>query len=326
MSRFKRLAHIVLTKACSMTLVSVSVMTSHNHVCAKLDKEKPDTQSISGGPFDLNVPPSQTEAQARGGFVLLIVLEWLTFLLLVVAQITAATRTAILISSNIHTRAVAEAQADGAANEAIFNVLAQNWNADGITHIIRGPQAVSEVRVENEGGRIDPNVAPVILLQALLSGCGARPAIARDVATTILEWRSINIRQLAGSDQGSRYRAAGRPYTAPNTRFVSVDELGLVLGMTPELLACLEPHVSVYSLSVPSVASTSDPVVRQALARAYPYDTAQPVATAETQVEVVRIIATARGPDGSKFRRVAIVRIASTDPSESFTYRILSWE
>lgn len=264
-------------------------------------------------------------ARAEKGFVLLIVLWWLVFLAFVATQITANTHRTILISSNVGSHAVAEAQADGAVNEAIFRVLAKQWKADGAVHVVRGPQGVAEVRIDDEGGKVDPNVAPALLMQALLVECGATPTAAGELSTAISAWRSLDLLQSVSTAQASQYRAAGRNYLPPNTRFVSVDELGLVLGMTSTLLACLEPHVSVYSLSVPSVQTTADPMVRIALMEAYPFDTPQPSLTLR-DATVIRATATARTVSGSQFSRVAVVRVGPAEPDDQFIYRILSWE
>jgi general secretion pathway protein K len=260
------------------------------------------------------------------GFVLLIVLWWLAFLIFLGTQITAATRTAILISSNIRTSAVAEAQANGAVNEAIFQVLAQQWKADGTTHFVRGTQAVTAVRITDEGDRIDPNVAPVILMQALLRECGATPKAAEEIAAAIFDWRSIEMLQSVGTAKASQYIAAALGYVPPHSRFVSVDELGLVIGMTQGLLACIAPHVSVYSLSVPSAQTTADPVVRQALSEAYPYDPTQAADATGHEVAVIRVTATTQAEGGGRFRRIAVVRIAPAEPDDHFVYEILAWE
>jgi general secretion pathway protein K len=257
--------------------------------------------------------------------VLLIVLWWLVLLVFMATQITAGTRMTVMIASNIRTSAVAEAEADGGVNEAIFQVLAQRWKADGAAHFVRRPWAVTEVRIDDEGDRIDPNVAPAVLVQALLQECGAGPRAAAELAIAISEWRSVDLLQSTGRAKAPQYRAAGLAYAPPNARFVSVDELGLVLGMTPGLLACIAPHVSVFTLSVPSL-QTTDPVVRQALTDAYPDDAAQSVAATVREAAVIRIIATAQALGGSRFRRVAVVRVVPTEPDEGFTYRILSWE
>src|ERR1700756_4574859 len=124
----------------------------------------PNRQDVSDALSNSDASLAPGDTRAEKGFVLLIVLWWVALPLFVGAQITAATRTAILISSNLRSSAVAEAQANGAVNEAIFQVLAGHWRADGAIHFVRRPQVVSEVRIEDEGDRIDPNVAPVVLL------------------------------------------------------------------------------------------------------------------------------------------------------------------
>jgi general secretion pathway protein K len=270
--------------------------------------------------------PARSEARADKGLVLLIVLWWLALLMFLAAQITTATHSSVLIAANIRSSAEAEAQADGAVNEAVFRVLAQEWKADGAIHVLRGARVMTEVRIDDEGGRIDPNVAPVVLMQALLGQCGVPPKTAAELAEAIAEWRSLDLLQTTGAMKGSRYRLSGRSYLPPNTRFVSVDELGLVLGMTPRLLACLEPHVSVYSLSVPSLQTATDPAVRRALTDAYPYDTAQTVAAVVHQVAVIRVTAVARQAGGSAFRRTAVVRVVPAEPDEHFVYKILMWD
>ncbi len=259
-------------------------------------------------------------------FVLLIVLWWLALLVLIATQIITAMRIAVSISANIRSSAIAEAQADAGVNEAVFQVLARVWDADGAAHVVRGPQAVARVWVNDEGDRIDPNVAPALLIQALLRTCGAPPERAGTVANAIVEWRSVDLLRAAGPNTAPAYQAAGRDYLPPNKRFVSVDELGLVLGMTKDLLRCVEPHVTVYSLAVPSLRTTTDPLVRRALTEAYPYESARPIAAAVYQVAVVRITAVVQQPGGGQFRRVAVVRVASAEPDDAFTYKILAWE
>ena len=63
----------------------------------------------------------------------------------------------------------------------------------------------------------------------------------------------------------ARYAAAGRDYAPSGAPFASPDELGAVLGMTPDLLARLKPHLTVFTDGDPSTA-TQDVVVAQALA------------------------------------------------------------
>ena len=109
-------------------------------------------------------PTSSTnhKAEAKNGFALVIVLWWLTLLVFLSTQIIAASRTEVMIASNIRGSTIAEAEADGAVNEAIFQILSGRWGADGARHLIRGAQAVAEVRIDDEGEKVDPNVTPVV--------------------------------------------------------------------------------------------------------------------------------------------------------------------
>jgi len=259
------------------------------------------------------------------GFVLLVVLWWLTLIVFVVAQVGASGRTEVLIATNIRGSAIAEAAADGAINDAIFQNLTHRWPADGATHLLRRPSAVAEVRIDDEGAKLDPNVAPAILMAALLQICGAAPQTAERLALAISEWRSLDILRPFGGEQAPQYRAAGLPYLPPNKRFVSKDELGLVIGMTPQLLGCISPHISVYSLSVPSLQQTVDQVVRTAIMQAYPEDPVGPAGYVR-ETTVIRITAAAHAASGSKFLRVAVVRIAAPDNVERSPYDIVSWE
>jgi general secretion pathway protein K len=259
----------------------------------------------------------------NGGFALLVVLWGIALIVLIVSHIASSSQMEVLIARNIRTSTVAEAAADGAANHAIFLYLAHQWAADGVTHLVRGVQAVSEVRIENEDARIDPNVAPSVLIAALLRICGATPRQAERLAVAISEWRSVDVLRPFGGEQAPQYSAAGLPYRPPNKRFVSKDELGLVIGMTPELLSCIRPHISVYSLSVPSLQRTSDQVVRRALMEAYPDDRVGP-AQFTPEAAVIRVSAAAQAA-GGKFLRVGIVRIAVPD-NERTPFEIVSWE
>jgi general secretion pathway protein K len=265
-------------------------------------------------------------ARADAGFALVIVLWWLVLLVLLTTQITSSSHTEVLVAANVRSSAIAEAEADGAVSEAIFQMLTNQWQADGTAHFVRGPQAVAEVRIDDEGEKIDPNVAPLVLMHALLRACGATPKTAEQVSVAIVEWRSLDVLRTTVGERAPQYRLAGLSYIPPNKRFVSEDELGLVLGMTPDLLACLMPHLSVYALSVPSLQSTADRVVQQALTDAYPDNAVYPAAALVHEGAVIRITAAARDASGSKFRRVAVVRIASATTDSDFVYKLLSWE
>jgi len=275
----------------------------------------PSTVSAEGG-----------SPQVQHGFALLIVLWTLVLLALLVTQLTAAGRVETRIAANLRSGAVAEAAADGAVYEALFRLLdgsARHWNTDGSVHRISTPNGVAAVTIRNEAGKVNPNTAPVALLAALLHNVGADPQRAATVAAAIAGWRTNDLPPQLATAGAAQYRAAGRNYGPPGAPFESLDELGLVLGMTPDLLARLIPHLSIYQGGAP-VGAAADPIVRQAIAEAggvgnNPVDAGDPGAT-----PVVSITAEAHAADGSTFTRRAIILIQPT--TDGRPYRMLNWE
>ena len=80
-------------------------------------------------------PPSPTARHRAGGFALIVVLWTLVLIAFIVAHLTASGRTEVQIASNLVANSVAQAAADGAIFEAIFNLSdprpEQRWPVDG---------------------------------------------------------------------------------------------------------------------------------------------------------------------------------------------------
>ncbi len=89
--------------------------------------------------------------------------------------------------------------------------------------------------------------------------------------------------------------------------------------MTPELLARLRPHLTVFTDGDPS-ATTHDPVVAQALAAAGQLQ----VNANETGEGLVSVTADARGPDMRRFTVHVVVR--TNAKPEGRRYEILAYE
>src|SRR5262249_56768073 len=76
---------------------------------------------------------------------------------------------------------------------------------------------------------------------------GLSCAAASRLVDKIRDWRdSTGLRRLNGA-AAPDYRAAGLSYGPRNGPFQSVDELKLVMDMTPELFRRVEPALTVYS-------------------------------------------------------------------------------
>jgi general secretion pathway protein K len=244
--------------------------------------------------------------QRQRGFALLIVLWTLALLALLGSQLIAAGRGEAQLARNLMDEAVLEAATDGAVQQAIFAMLQApggRWMADGTLHEVRlGSNAVA-LRLQNEADKVNPNLAPVALVAALLVEVDAAPTTVASLAASIVAWRTNNRPAGQPDPEAARYAAAGLDYAPPGADFRSLDEVGEVLGMTPALLARLRPHMTVYSASNPD-ASTADKVVAAALRQSGTAPEAE-----DGGLVVAEITARASGPNHTGFDERVVVRI-----------------
>jgi general secretion pathway protein K len=256
------------------------------------------------------------------GFALLIVLWTLPLLALLGTQMVVTSRQQIQLAHNLIDAATLEAAANGALQQAIFSVLdssPRHWWPDGSIHAVPFGDAVVAVRVEDEADKVNPNIASPKLLQALLFEAGADPQTAAAVAASIVEWRLASGSAARPGVIAARYAAAGRDYAPSGAPFASSDELGAVLGMTPELLARLKPHLTVFTDGDPG-AATQDVVVAQALVMA-----GQSIADGDRdEPAIVSVTADARGARHARFTVHAVVRLNARP--EGRRYDILAYD
>ena len=123
------------------------------------------------------------------GFALLIVLWMLVLIAFITLQVTATGRTEARIAANMAANAAAAAAADGAIFEAIFNLNdprpERRWMPDGAAHELQIGNSRIAVSVEDEAGRINPNLAAPALLEGLLRAVGTKRENAADLAQAI---------------------------------------------------------------------------------------------------------------------------------------------
>jgi general secretion pathway protein K len=260
-----------------------------------------------------------------GGFALLIVLWTLVLIAFIVAHLTASGRTEIRIARNLVANAVAEAAANGAISAAIFNQMEPNadqrWPMNGETHQLAIGNTRVIVQLADEAGRINPSAASPALLEALLRTTGSDPESARRLALAIGQWVGSTPAAQPQNVQ-AEYRAAGLDYGPPGEPLETLDELGRVLGMTPDVLAAIRPHLTLFGPPQPNPAS-ADPIVTAALA-GMAQAAAAPPPPNQPQAELitVRITATAFGSDNARVRKTAVVRVGAMLPGG---YAVLAW-
>ena len=195
------------------------------------------------------------------GFALLMVLWTMGLLALLVAQFIATGRTEVRVAANFRANAVTQAAADGALYEAILRLLKGTWVPDGRPRrICASAIPMVEVRVKDQSWKVNPNAASLPVLQASAgqSRGGSRQGRRARAARSSNGGRPPRSRRAGGpSRRGLRRRSAATGgssdaapawLSAPAGRklFDSLDDIALVPGMTPALLARMRPFLSVY--------------------------------------------------------------------------------
>jgi general secretion pathway protein K len=176
----------------------------------------------------------------------------------------------------VHTEAVlaryqlAHARAHYAAEAGLMRALrglhdtraVQRWVGDGRLYTMSYDGAAVRIRAVDESGKVDLNSASPQVLQGLFRAAGMTPDEAQVLTLRVVEWRSPSAFDGATGDAAG-YAAAGRRYRPRHGPFASVEELQMVLGMTPALYRTLAPHVTLWSGQ-----ASPDPNVATALALA----------------------------------------------------------
>ena len=259
-------------------------------------------------------------ARREAGFALLIVLWSVVLITLIVTQVTVAGRTEAVLAGNLRRAASLRAVTEGAVHVAVFHLLdpATPWAADGSEHNVVSADTAVAVRITDEAGKINPNLASAAVLSGLIRAVGEGADNADQVAAAIVEWRYPSAEPAGTGEKAQRYRAAGRDYAPPNAAFQTVAELGLVLGMTPELLSRLAPHITLET-DTDTDGRLADPEVRRALALA---GVAIPAGAAPPP-RVVTITALGTTASGALFNRRATVSLTADRSGRPF--RIVTW-
>jgi general secretion pathway protein K len=273
--------------------------------------------------------PAWADCRRSGGFALIIVLWTLVLIGFIVVHLTASGRTEIRIAGNLVANSAAQAAADGAIYEAIFNLSdprpEQRWPVDGTLRQVAVGSSRLVMRLEDEASWINPSTASPALLEALLRVSGSDPESARRIAAAIGEWVGSAAVPRPQEAVVAEYRAAGLDYGPPGAPIETLGELGRVLGMTPAVLTAIRPHLTLFGPPEPNLATT-DPVVAAAVALA---STGPSVPQAVPQAgqtppeaATVRITALASGPGNARVNRTAVVRLGTALPRG---YAVLAW-
>jgi general secretion pathway protein K len=196
------------------------------------------------------VSPARSKVSERG--VALVAVLWVVAVLSMLATIFGAeTRTDANLARNLADNAQAEALADAGVYWVIALLLypepSYHPRADGTSYQWSFAGGQVFISIQDEGGKIDLNLAPDDLWQALFLAAGASPDSAAELVDKIRDFCDRDhVRRPRGAEDRD-YHLAGADHDAKDAPFDSVAELEQVLGITHELFVRLEPLLTVYS-------------------------------------------------------------------------------
>ncbi len=195
--------------------------------------------------------PLKTKAQStERGFVIVAVL-WI---------LVALSALAMIFSVYLSNSARALGATDiGVQNEALVSAsleLAayQLLSADEKTRPAQGSfrfrmdDAAVLATFTSEAARVDLNKASKEMLANLFEVLGVEQKAAGEVANRIVGWRTPPKRG-AANDEEALYLASGLAYSPRQAPFAHVNELSLVLGVSPAMIERALPYVTVFSKS-----------------------------------------------------------------------------
>lgn len=197
------------------------------------------------------LPTNRPDAQR--GLAMIVVLWILTLMIIMASSFALTMRRETAILADFKAVAQANALAEAGINIAIMQVMqadeSTRWRTDGSVYEIQLEEVPIRIQINDESGKIDLNQTDGNLLRSLLISYGLPEDKAVQLVDAITDWRDPDdLLSLHGAEK-DEYKQAKLSYIPRNKPFETVEELQLVLGMTPELYAQLEPLVTVFSNS-----------------------------------------------------------------------------
>jgi general secretion pathway protein K len=241
-------------------------------------------------------------------------------------SLTSTARVQLRLATAARDRAVAEAAADGAIAQAVFVLLGGGQlGSAGQPARFRIGEAAVDIEADDEADKINPNAVRPEVLRGLLVAVGVDQPRAARLAGEIADWRIRGQVSVLGGLKADQYRERGLPYGWGGRPFESVDEIGLVPDMTPEIMARIRPWLSVYHEGEVTDTGRDSPVgsTLSDLRVSSRGDTG-PVPISHNVVMRLTAVAVVRGR--SQFARSAVVRIRAEPASGGSLFQVLTWE
>ena len=209
----------------------------------------------------------------------------------------------------------------------------------------RMDNAEAFVSFTSEAARVDLNKASKEMLSNLFEVLGAERKAAGDIGDRIVGWRT-EAKPRAANDEEALYLSSGLPYSPRQGPFAHVNELSLVLGLSPAMVERALPFLTVYSksadvdvlLAPPEVVAAVPGMTPEALndflkqRASLPRDQkaiaaalgAAKAGAALPEAKAFRIVTAIRFDNGRRTSTEAVISLGQDKDKEP--YNVLSWQ
>ena len=281
--------------------------------------------------------PSVRMCGQQRGVALLLVLWACTLLAILLGGYAALARTEGLQARYQFAQTQAHYAAEAGLMRAAYGLqdprMKQRWMADGRVYTFLYDGATVTVRAIDEGGKVDLNSASPEVLLALFQAAGLRPAAAQALAEHVLDWRTVPLVDGAAASGSGEYLAAGRSYGPRHAPFASVEELQMVLGVTPSLYQSLAPVLTIWSGSASPDPNTAPPLALAAIPGMTPQQRGQIEAARQQNAKDPQLVlgggtthsiqSEATLADGTRAMLRATIRLQA---GQAQPYAVLRWQ
>jgi general secretion pathway protein K len=281
------------------------------------------------------------------GIALITVMWMIAFLTVMAGGVAVVARSDIQLARNVVGMAQARNEAEGGVYYALTRLADASqtkWIGNGSTYRVPGPGMKVEVTIQDEAGRIDINAAEADLLRSLFMAGGADVELADECADAVMDWRDDDQLRRSHGAEWDNYEEAGLSYAPRNGKFLSIDELQMVLPVTKEIFRTIRPALTIYSGGIGVNPALAPAIAMMAISNSDSEAVAQYMTNREEspgrmvtagmpQVDrrfveavggqVFEISASATTESGLSASVTAVVSLQSIDPLKPFT--ILNW-
>ncbi|MCI0469336.1 MAG: type II secretion system protein GspK [Nitrospirae bacterium] len=184
--------------------------------------------------------------KGQNGVALMMVLWVMTILTAIVFSFSYSSRiesySSLSFKEGVIKKLIAEAGIERGIAEIFYRRQFVNmegsgvWRDNGAYYADEFGDGVYSIRIINESGKIDINMAPPEVLKGILVNSGVDDKGADIIVDSIFDWKDADdLHRLHGAEN-EYYRSLPTPYNAKNAPFETVEELLLVKGMSSDIL------------------------------------------------------------------------------------------